>query len=777
LSCADHPGGNPHDAEAYLGNIRGWGRPGEPLSVSQAAGWAEESGKAWGTIFNHALRGWTDFFATDDILPVPASVPEFTTYLEGKVDGTMLRASGTARWHVHMSSAGLLNPITTTCSDCILGITTTSSVTLTNSYTPNLEQIPPVLDTHAAISLFPSTFSDVSLSRVVSRESNYLGLLTLAWTYVLSAYWSEVQQGVLRYTDCKAPCCPSTTTASITHPCDILLTLDASEAASAEVEWWRAILAPGKGWEASIDRHGRPWSSPWSLDHGNGDTLFVIIWQDRMESRNEAPNYRDSLRMLRRFASSRGILRQASMAFIAALIVPTHNLWSIPIQLPPVFPRFIWQGRQVSEVDINNFDQLVYLLPRLITVSLFGVEGVIRSAFYNDTIHSLSSGQWIQPAVISWPDSSLFATEVGCQRCPSLAKWWIGMGISGLLSKKAIGMLVGTGMWPTNLVVCSWTGAKESYFCSVLERDISLTVTGNGPYRTIPRAEELLILFLMSGRGPEGRLKDATSCPWRPPGDVLFEMSSNNVILVGNMGVSGRLIYNAWEWGEHSAAELPRGKPCADLSSMDEMAERSGTATRAVLGWLEDIRGPDADLNVELRALQLQIQVVEDDSHVGGSTRYSDSFSNVDRLILPENPQRLLGALGRKKFADADLIDPWSGTIGASAVGESESEMGSVGLYGWCGLEAINAGLAELELTPISNSDALHTLSRTESDVEYEGMSINELECLLNTRARSIALVDCHSGDRWILSQAKYRTSIVNVGMDSVTHFIAISQE
>jgi hypothetical protein len=337
-------------------------------------------------------------------------------------------------------------------------------------------------------------------------------------------------------------------------------------------------------------------------------------------------------------------------------------------------------------------------------------------------------------------------------------------------------MLVGTGMWPTNLVVCSWTGAKESYFCSVLEGDISLTVTGNGPYRTIPRAEELLMLFLMSGRGPEGRLKDATGCPWRPPGDVLFERSSNNVILVGNMGVSCRLIYNAWEWGEHPAAELPRGKPCADLSSMDEMAERSGTATRAVLGWLEDIRGPDADLNVELRALQLQIQVVEDDSHVGGSTRYSDSFSNIDH-VLPENPQRLLGALGRRKFADADLIDPWSGTIGGNAVAESESEMGSVGSYGWCGLEAINAGLAELGLTPISNSDALHTLSRTENDVEYEEMSINELECLLNMRARSIALVDCHSGDRWILSQAKYRTSVVNIGMESVTHFIAISQE
>ena len=40
------------------------------------------------------------------------------------------------------------------------------------------------------------------------------------------------------------------------------------------------------------------------------------------------------------------------------------------------------------------------------------VEGVIRSAFYDDRIHTLSSGQWIQPAVTSWPDSSVFASKL-----------------------------------------------------------------------------------------------------------------------------------------------------------------------------------------------------------------------------------------------------------------------------------------------------------------------------------------------------------------------------
>jgi len=60
------------------------------------------------------------------------------------------------------------------------------------------------------------------------------------------------------------------------------------------------------------------------------------------------------------------------------------------------------------------------------------------------------------------------------------------------------------------------------------------------------------------------------------------------------------------------------------------MAGISGAATRAALSrWLGDICGPGADEFLELRALQRQIQVVEENSHVvGDSDRNSDSFPN-----------------------------------------------------------------------------------------------------------------------------------------------------
>jgi hypothetical protein len=75
------------------------------------------------------------------------------------------------------------------------------------------------------------------------------------------------------------------------------------------------------------------------------------------------------------------------------------------------------------------------------------------------------------------------------------------------------------------------------------------------------------------------------------------------VISIGDMRASGRLIYDGWEWGERPATEHWQGKSGIDLGEMDEMAEKSGAVTRAALGWLGDIRGPEADDIVELRAL------------------------------------------------------------------------------------------------------------------------------------------------------------------------------
>ena len=117
-----------------LGEIRGWGVSGEPLSASQAATWAEHGSTVWGKIFDHALIHRTDFSMTPEVLPIPTIVPEFDEVQEGKINGPTLRGSGIAHWDVRMSIAGLVGSTATTSSECILGVTTAITVSLNNNY-------------------------------------------------------------------------------------------------------------------------------------------------------------------------------------------------------------------------------------------------------------------------------------------------------------------------------------------------------------------------------------------------------------------------------------------------------------------------------------------------------------------------------------------------------------------------------------------------------------------------------------------------------------------
>ena len=251
------------------------------------------------------------------------------------------------------------------------------------------------------------------------------------------------------------------------------------------------------------------------------------------------------------------------------------------------------------------------------------------------------------------------------------------------------------------------------------------------------------------------------------------------IILIGNTAAKGRLVYNTWKWGERHSTNQPPAKFVFGSDSFDEMAEKSGAATRAALGWLESARGPDADLNVELRALQHQIQVVEDDSQVGGPDYQLESVLDADDQPSPtlcNSSRALLGGIGRKRFDDAELMEEWSEKTGAF-IKREDCELQSVDSYGWCGLDAINLGLSALELSPITKPDALETLSREEDDIRRNGICVNELEYLLNTKGRSVAVVDCQSGERFRLTKAKYIHSVINVGIDLAPHFIAMSQD
>ena len=729
------------------------------MSASQAAGWAERSSREWESIFNDARGHRTKFSEAPEALPFHARVPIFDRSLDGKVvDGT-LRSSAVFEWDVRPSIAGLVPAYATTSSECIFAIQSPTLVDFDNNYPRYPEGTTHLRmnhrDMYDSVADLPHT---PSICADDLTEPNYLGLLTLAWGYVLSAYWTATQKGKIYYTEHKAPC-NSSSPDCVSQ--GYIFRLDVSVVPN-EVRWWQAVLAPRRGWEAIIHRQGQTWLSPWTVEN-RPEGEFVIVWNgDGQPDIDQPPGYQQAHDMLAEFTTRRGLQCQSSMALMAALNIPTHNVWALPVHLP--LPHAMDQHCSASTGDTTTFKRLKDLIPRLITVALFGVESFLRSGFYEETsVHSLSSGQWLQPAIVGWPDSTAFAAEVGCRRTPHLGKWWIGMAVSGMLSRKSVKILTGDAMWPTNLGVYAWIGAKDSYFCNVFGQDVRIRVSGTGKWATIPRAKEALVLFATSGNGPQGSLKNPPSSPWRPSGDVWLDRSAAKVVELARSNATIRLDYNNWHWTDGSRDVIPHVSiPLS--ASFDQMAECSGAVTRSLLGWLESMRGADADFNPELEALKDQIQQVEGDNEWRGS----DDLSDVTPISHPPSDHRVASSTRPvgPQFDETEPVD-WNGDIEKSCADA---------FFGWCGLDAINSGLLQLRLPTISKEEAVRILSVTTSQVEEDGMSVSQLEVLLNTRARSVAIVDLQSKQAYRLCTAKHKNSIVVVGLDSIPHFIRLSQ-
>ena len=713
--------------------------------------------------------------------------------MEGTARRDCLWASGVSKWYIDGAPAGILDSVATMSSECLLAIQSPAvSVSFNNEFpsshvisptklsepsqhspsmTPNESETAqsPSSILSSTISSTPasniphsSSWANISPTSAEHNSCNYLAILTLAWTYVLSSYWAEIQDGVTEYTTNQAP-----VLAKDERPGPDVTAFHLPEMIGIEQGvWWRAILAP-TGWKSQIERHGREWISPWSLSVINTKFAIVSDLAFNDETDYDALSFSQSVAALRNFANSYGLLGQARMALMAALSIPTHNLHKITVNLPRPNHR-LPTIRHDNPQNPYHFDGLVQLIPQLVTISSSAYASHLRSAFYDDSVHSMECGQWIRPAIIGWPEFSPLAVAVGSIRCPKLINWWGGMGISGLLSKHAVGRLAGSCMWPTDLAFFTWTGSKHSYFCRVEEDGIQLTVNGKAHNRIISRADEALMLFITSGQGPHRRLSDLSSSPWRPPGEVWFEKSGSHVIRAGDVGLKAQLVYLSWEWRPKLELSETSGPQWETGTDINRMAEDSGCATRAILGWLGNARGPEADINVELLALRQQQQLVEDDSQVGGS----GSLSGSDSGLLAPSQDRTTPSptvpIHGVDFADADLVDQLE--VEKNYVVENFG----VRNPGWCGLDAINHGLTAAGLTPIGREEALCILARTEMEIERLGMSVRDLENLLNARNRSVGIIDVGSGMNWKLKTA--REEVVLIAADFRHHFMGITK-
>lgn len=102
-----------------------------------------------------------------------------------------------------------------------------------------------------------------------SVEGNQLGIIALAWAYILSARWIELQETEPEQPNQKKP-----RRYYLNHQAEWqyhsqgspdYIDVHLGDVDEEAWRWWAAILANGEGWRIEVDGNRRPYRSPWSI--------------------------------------------------------------------------------------------------------------------------------------------------------------------------------------------------------------------------------------------------------------------------------------------------------------------------------------------------------------------------------------------------------------------------------------------------------------------------------------------------------------------------------
>jgi len=139
--------------------------------------------------------------------------------------------------------------------------------------------------------------------------------------------------------------------------------VDLGDVKSAEERWWRAVLAPGQGWHAIVQRP--QFYSPWSVSY-TGEYTFLVASSASNSSRCglRPPSFQHAYNYLLKFCRRHNLGGQAYVALAATLILPLLNLLRRQARLlAPTSTSFC---KSTATVLLKSFRQ----------AKIFGGEGV-----------------------------------------------------------------------------------------------------------------------------------------------------------------------------------------------------------------------------------------------------------------------------------------------------------------------------------------------------------------------------------------------------------------
>ncbi|KAI4199756.1 MAG: hypothetical protein LQ350_004383 [Teloschistes chrysophthalmus] len=320
-----------------------------------------------------------------------------------------------------------------------------------------------------------------------ATAGNHLAILIMAWAYILSARWAELQSSDetdvesrprgITYSDVQA--------GRATGQDEIAaeaLEIDIGETDEPAARWWAAVLAAGEGWHAEFEVKGRTYKSPWSA-HLAPDPSIILRCKTFHSSSDSTsgpadtdfespPSSRQALQWLQDYSDRQGVLSQCIPALAASLFLPTKMLSdSEPVALP--LPRMSRRALLLPRPSLENPTETAIqhewnLIPYYMTLSLYhwGLRAVLSGSFFNSAVPCNLVNPWLQPAIecigpiIDRGDLKCFAAVMS-QRPPDIAALWVGAVIMGL--EKPIWFEASHGWFSTELQAAAWTKSFQTF--------------------------------------------------------------------------------------------------------------------------------------------------------------------------------------------------------------------------------------------------------------------------------------------------------------------------
>lgn len=427
--------------------------------------------------------------------------------------------------------------------------------------------------------------SESGLLSLLGDKDDHVAILILAWTYILSARWTELIPGAnnVHYTGARA-------VSSKHEPSSITVPIEARSGEAAR--WWQAVLAPGQGWLATAHTDGSTLYSPWSVALSSR-TALIPLFLGHSPAPAAAPDSATALVYLSEYVAMYDVEDQSRAALSTVLCLPFGTRFSSRVTLPaPSVTTRLYrsqQGKCLPPLSLVQVDKLLAL-----SCSTRGIEALLLNCFFDPSVPCNLVSPFLQGTFaaldnISNDPSLLLHTLL--RRSPRAGFLWVGAAVLGahtsLLERARY------GSFEINLLSAAWTGTIQTF----MQLPVSATQSGR-----IRREDECRLAYLTS----KDYQQNIPFTPWKPFGSVELKDSELDVQIHGDCLGHG-LRYTGWAWdcwengravsvtqqppALNDAEQQPVSVPYSGVEVPFDMLDlehdsASGTATLNIFMWL-----------------------------------------------------------------------------------------------------------------------------------------------------------------------------------------------